>query len=170
MRFLMYSPAVANEICIVTISILQMTKQMQGGLVICQRLKLITRFGLLFQCCFTPELELLTMHCSFSYCPAWPHNTLRRRLNMKQHLAAFQSVNTFIMRCTKRAGRLDSLCSTKEYGQIHVLTSNLLGDLATPSQKIFLTSQLLFLKTGPLVDRVKRQQRKYIFPGCFILI
>jgi len=113
--------------------------------------------------CLTQEPELLTMHCSVSCCPARPHNTLRRRLNMKQHLAAFQSVNTFITRCTKKAGRLDSLYWTQQFRPAQALTSNSIWRFSISILKTWLTSQLLYLME-PLVDGVKKgSKRIYLF-------
>ena len=103
------------------------------------------------------------MHCSVSCCPARPHNTLRRRLNMKQRLAAFQSVNTFITRCTKKAGRLDSLYWTQQFRPAQALTSNSIWRFSISILKTWLTSQLLYLME-PFVDGVKKgSKRIYLF-------
>ena len=113
--------------------------------------------------CLTQEPELLTMHCSVSRCPARPHNTPRRRLNMKQRLAAFQSVNTFITRCTKKAGRLESLYWTQQFRPVQALTSNSIWRFSISILKTWLTSQLLYLME-PFVDGVKKgSKRIYLF-------
>ena len=139
-----------------------MKKQMWWGQVICPR---SSEWQGLDSCwlCLTQEPELLTMHCSVSRCPARPHNTPRRRLNMKQRLAAFQSVNTFITRCTKKAGRLESLYWTQQFRPVQALTSNSIWRFSISILKTWLTSQLLYLME-PFVDGVKKgSKRIYLF-------
>ena len=139
-----------------------MKKQMWWGQVICPGQVSDKAWSPIWWC-LTQEPELLTMHCSVSCCPARPHNTLRRRLNMKQHLAAFQSVNTFITRCTKKAGRLDSLYWTQQFRPAQALTSNSIWRFSISILKTWLTSQLLYLME-PLVDGVKKgSKRIYLF-------
>lgn len=114
--------------------------------------------------CFTPEPEFLTMH----RCIVLFHTALHGPIIPWGEDATWNSIwlhsnqSTYSSLDTQRKHRLDSLCWTKQYRQIHALTSNLIWRFSNCIMKVFLTSQLLYLM-GLLVDKVKMDWKEFIW-------